>query len=345
MYSSVILFSTAVLLISLWFWKRNQSLRLLHRYGIPGPKASFFFGHIFDLQSQNVLSVNKWIKKHGKIIATFEGGPTVVVADPELVRLIQIKDFSLFPMRRQIFEKGGFDANTRYEVSVISQEIGFQRWKEQRALITTAFTSSKIRASVPLVSEGIDVLMDNIRKREEVEDFDIYDLFQRLTMDTIGRSAFGTNLNVQRNPDNKFFQATKRVFENASKSWSLMLAFLTIVFPELFYVFFPMRILQRKFLKMIGKPNHFTYQTDMCVDIIRKRKKENEMGIKAPDDFLQRLIDATVTTDQMSSLTDEKLAATADLDSLTELHQTSLRKSKVHRMNDDEVAANASSMI
>ena len=206
-------------------------------------------------------------------------------------------------------EEGGFDANPKYEVSVVATEISPQRWKEQRALISSAFTSSKIKASVPIVSEGIDVLMENIRNMEGRDDFDIYDLFQRLTMDTIGRSAFGTNLDVQRNPDNKFFQATRRVFDNVSKSWSLMMTFVTIVFPELFPILYPFRKLQRNVLQFIGMPTHFTYQLQMVVDIIQQRKKKNISGEQPPDDLLQRLIDATVTTDQISSITEESLGS------------------------------------
>lgn len=333
-----------VILVAYWAWKRRRSLTLLKRHGIPGPKADFFFGNMLHVQNKNVIAINKWIKEYGKVIGIFEVGPTVVIADADLARQIQIKDFPLFPHRRILLDEGGFDANPKYEVSIIAHEISPQRWKEQRALITSAFTSSKIRASVPLVREGLDVLMENIQSEAGKGDFDIYDLFQRLTMDTIGRSAFGTNLNVQRDPGNKFFQATRRVFDNASKSWTLMLTFVTMVFPEFFHILYPIRKLQRVFLQTIGRPSHFTYQLQMCVDIIEKRKRENERGGEAPDDFLQRLIDASLTTEQMRSLTEASLAASDDTDQVME--QVSHRRSgRVHRMNDQEVAANASIMF
>ena len=53
-----------------------------------------------DTQNCNVVMINKWISEYGKIIATFEAGPTVYIADPELVRQIQIKDFQPLPAEK-----------------------------------------------------------------------------------------------------------------------------------------------------------------------------------------------------------------------------------------------------
>lgn len=345
--SSLLLLGTLItILVTGWIQRRRQRHRFLQKYGIHGPDPNFFFGNILSLMNKNVATVNDWVKRYGAVFSVVDIGTAVYISDPEIARQIQVKDFSLFPQRRTMFQEGGFDADPYHEKSVVATDISSQRWREQRALITSAFTSSKIKLSVPQVNEGIDILMENIQKEEKSADFNIYDLIQRLTMDTIGRSAFGTNLNVQRNPDNKFFVATKRVFDNLTKSWTMQLTFLTMLFPEFFHVFYPIRKLQRVILKWIGMPTHFTYQLQMVDGIVKQRKLQNARGEKKPDDLLQRFIDASMTSDQIRGVIESGLEANADHDKEDDgVNHSHRKQGKDYRMSDQEVAANASVMF
>lgn len=332
-------------LVLLWAVKRWRWQRKLWACGIPGPTPSLLFGHMQVIEDRKKM-YETLIPKYGRIFSMFANGPRVVVADPELVRLIQVKDFQIFSDREKLFPIGGFDANAKYDVSVAVGSLSNQRWKEQRALITTGFTSSKIKTSVPLVSDGIDGLLENIQLREKDADFNIHDLFQRLTMDTIGRSAFGVHLDVQRNPGNEFFVATKTVFQSFAKSWYSILTFVSVLFPEFFYFLYPIRVMQRLFFTWIGKPSHFEVQLNMCVQIVEQRKRMKKNGDYVPDDFLQRLIDATLTNEEMDRVNENNLAADQVLDSENqEGKEVTSHKSKVHRMSDEEVAANASVMF
>jgi cytochrome P450 len=339
MIDTLLLLSLAVILVTVWIYKRYQRLYFLIRCGIPGPKPNFFMGNVSEMHEKNVPVINKWIKEYGKVFSVNEFGQTVYIADADLARQVLVKDFPNFHHRRRFIEHGGADANPKYEVSILSHEISFERWREQRALIASAFTTSKMRSSAAVVNEGIDDLIDNIRELEGQSDFDIYDLFQRLTMDTIGRSAFGTKLNVQKNPDNDFFEATKHVFDGPGQSLKMMLTFFSLIFPEFFSFFYPIRVLQRILLSIIGSPTHFGYQLQMCIDITNQRKRQMLAGEQTPDDLLQRLIDASLTADEISSLNE------ANPEALAASHEPRRRGGKVHRMNDAEIAANASVMF
>ena len=210
MYVLVIL----VILLSVWAYKRYRRLTLLRRYGIPGPAPSFIFGNGLQLREANVLQVNKWIREYGKVFGMWDLSPVVMIADPDLLSQIQVRDFPLFQMRRTFIEKGGFDANPDYECSIISSDITPERWKEQRSLISTSFTSSKLKKSAPLIHDAIDNLLDNMMFNDHLPDFDVQDLFQRFAMDTIGSSAFGIQIHSQVNPKNDLFIATKQFFED-----------------------------------------------------------------------------------------------------------------------------------
>ena len=179
------------LLFLYWAIKRHLNITKLRRCNVPGPDPYFLIGNGPDLWTKNVLMVQKWIQKYGRVIAVYDFQPTVVIADPELIRRVLIKDFHIFTMRRTIVPKGGFAADPEHEVSLISTDMSPQRWKEQRSLITTAFTSAKIRDSVPLVNDAIEDLLQNFRYRLNEESFDVYDLFQvRLTIFCVSVTHF-----------------------------------------------------------------------------------------------------------------------------------------------------------
>ena len=314
-----------------WIIKRRRWQRLLKDNNIPGPDCGFLFGNIFDVWSNDVAVFDKWFRQYGKVFSAFEAGPEVVIADPELVRRIQIKDFKMFTQRRRFFPFGGIDADPQHSVSLIDDDISPIRWKEQRSLIATAFTSSKLKSYVPLVNEGIDDLLDNIDQHAgSGQDFDIYHYFQLLTMDTIGRSAFGVHLNVQKNPDNEFMIALKKIFEDTLSVWYTWPTFLNYAWPEFFPVLFPIRYALRVILKLIGKPTHFTYQIESCKKIIEERKKDPSAR---KDDFLQRMIDASLTQEEM-----DRMNGNETLEDPAKSQTASYKKIK---LTDQEVAANA----
>lgn len=235
--------------------------------------------------------------------------------------------------------------------SLIATDLSAERWKEQRSLITTAFTSAKIKSSVPMTNDAIDALLGNIREREKEEDFDIYDLYQRLTMDTIGRSAFGIHTNVQRDPGDPFFQATKDIFEDHSHRLQYLLLFVNILFPEFTFLLYPLRRLQYYLLEPFSQTGH-AYHLSVCRRIIKQRK-ENIVDPSNPwsrSDLLQQMLEASMTSDQMNSMGNEQLTAEDVKEGMEEqsnwgpAQQSRILASKrrQHRMNDDEVVANAS---
>ena len=350
MSSTLQLISVLLLLILLFIWKRYRRLTLLQRYGIKGPveHAKWLTGNALEMIECPPKKIEQWIKEYGKVFGMYDFSPVIVISDPDFLKQIQVRDFHLFPNRRVIIPAGGFDANPEYEVHITSTDIPSERWKEQRSLIATAFTTSKLKAAVPLISDAVDVLLQNIADRESEPDFEIYDLFQRFTMDTIGSSAFGISLNCQENPQNPMFIATKKFFDDFTKDWKQLLLYLTFMFPEFFLILYPIRRMQRKLMLWLGCPSHWTYQIEVCRQIVEQRKQRfHQMNSTQREDLLQQMIEASLTSDQMNSVRESNLAATDSTDdglAFTTGHQVQHQssKGKVHRMTDQEIIGNAS---
>ncbi|GFV87356.1 thromboxane-A synthase [Trichonephila clavipes] len=76
----------------------------------------------------------------------------------------------------------------------------------------------------PIMNSAIDSLMNNVEKKCATgEEFDIYLMYQGLTMDVIGRTAFGIQTDAQNNPNDTLLrtsvqsEARPSVFKAPSK--------------------------------------------------------------------------------------------------------------------------------
>lgn len=73
------------------------------KMNLTGPIPLPLFGNMLSLFNLNATQI-KLVKKYGKTILFFEGTtPVVWTADPELVKIITIRDFKHFTSRRVSF--------------------------------------------------------------------------------------------------------------------------------------------------------------------------------------------------------------------------------------------------
>ncbi|GFV79921.1 cytochrome P450 3A9 [Trichonephila clavipes] len=160
-------------------------------------------------------------KEVWKIIRQYYVGtkPVVLIADVDLLKKIQVSDFHKFVNRANVF-RGGPERKTGKEKRVegVSQHLVTlrdKRWKEIRSIITPSFTASKMKQMAPIMNSAIDSLVENVEKKSASgEPFDMYPLFQGLTMDVIGRTAFGIHTDSQNNPNDPLLRSSKVLLEN-----------------------------------------------------------------------------------------------------------------------------------
>jgi cytochrome P450 family 3 subfamily A len=102
------------------FYRRTIRMSILKRNGIPGPTPQLIFGNLRDYNSKGYNECFEiWKKKYGRVFGYYLGAkPFVVVTDPELLKLIQIKDFQQFSSRPYIVP-GGIYHNWKYHQMVM----------------------------------------------------------------------------------------------------------------------------------------------------------------------------------------------------------------------------------
>ncbi|XP_051155353.1 probable cytochrome P450 6a14 isoform X1 [Leptopilina boulardi] len=134
--------------------------------------------------------------------------PHLIINDPELIRLIMVKDFNYFQDRGLYFNK---------ELDPLSAHLFLlpgEEWKHLRSKLSPTFTSGKIKQFFPLmekIGENLSKELNNrIQKSNTVE---IKDLMGRFTTDVISSIAFGFECNSLQNPNTEFRVYGKKSFD------------------------------------------------------------------------------------------------------------------------------------
>ncbi|CAG2253000.1 Cytochrome P450 3A19,Thromboxane-A synthase,Putative cytochrome P450 CYP13A5,Putative cytochrome P450 CYP13A7,Putative cytochrome P450 CYP13A4,Cytochrome P450 72A225 [Mytilus edulis] len=186
------------------------------RLGIPGPKPSLLCGNLAEiLRKGQFQAIMEWRSQYGRVFGYFEGyTPVLSVSDPEIVKQVLVKDFQNFSHRKQ------FPLAPRKSLGLFLEN-GSQ-WKRSRSLLTPVFSSGKLKQMYSTMSDRVDHLMDNLENKKEVS-IDMYDLFQCLTLDVIGRCAFGLQTNAQIDSNDPFLINIRTLFSYISKTFILPL--------------------------------------------------------------------------------------------------------------------------
>ncbi|XP_076339032.1 cytochrome P450 3A9-like [Tachypleus tridentatus] len=163
------------------------------------------------MEIQGILFVSNWlvyiIAALSAVHLKFEGtNPVLVMGDPDLIKLITIKDFHAFIDCRV------FSADD----PILSKFISIQRgeeWKQTRSVISSTFSTSKIKKMTELVEDTVKSLIRNLEEAaNENKVIDCKRLFGTFTMDTIATCAFGTRIYSYKNPDNPLVTFARTLF-------------------------------------------------------------------------------------------------------------------------------------
>ncbi|KAL1473595.1 hypothetical protein MTO96_021891 [Rhipicephalus appendiculatus] len=319
--------ASILILLVHWYMKRKQLFNYFKDLGIPGPEPSIITGNMNELRQKTpIAAYREWIDKYGKVVGYFNGSrPVLLVADLDLLKMIQVKDFQDFIDRSLLFQCKR--PPSPHNKSLI--QLTGKRWKEVRSLLTPSFTTNKLKMMAPGMLCTVREFMDKIEEyARSGEEFEIGDLFQAMTLDVICRSAMGIECSIQKNPNHSLL-ASCRVLWNSTFSW---VAVLLASFPELEF------ILKYLFDWKLASTNNgvhpFLEVIEKCGNIVKQRQLGNSLMIEAKT---SKVDVASVTSDQLTAADDNehelKQSAPASPNGLTYSSKTVL--------DDDDITQNA----
>ncbi|KAJ9573560.1 hypothetical protein L9F63_009045, partial [Diploptera punctata] len=245
---------------------------------------------LLPITSELIHQMYKQLKQHPYGGFYMFNLPIFLIIDPDLIKTITVKDFEYFTDHRPIVPKEyGEDVWNNGLFSLQGQ-----RWKEMRAKLSPAFTSSKMKTMFVLISECCKQLVVfleecqqnisgsecNISKEGNMLVLELKEFFTRYTNDVIATTAFGIGVNSLKHPKNDFF--VKGQEATGLKQWRF---FALLAFPLM--AMLKMRIISDKVTEFFRS---------LVLETMNTRDKQ---GIVRPD-MLQLLMEA-----KKNSLQDE----------------------------------------
>ncbi|KAJ8682797.1 hypothetical protein QAD02_018589 [Eretmocerus hayati] len=149
--------------------------------------------------------------------------PILVVNDPELIRLMFVKNFDNFVNR------GSLSDESKDPLSCSLPRLRDEKWKRLRRKLSPTFTSGKLKQMYPLLEEicqEMMVCLDSAIQTSKI--VEMKEIVSRFTIDCISSIAFGFNCNSLRDPDNEFHR-----YGSISSDFGKLFVLLSFYIPSL----------------------------------------------------------------------------------------------------------------
>ncbi|XP_064615542.1 cytochrome P450 3A29-like [Liolophura sinensis] len=202
----IILATLAVILLYLYgTWPYS----FFSERGIPGPKPLPFIGNLVDFfTKEELVNERKWVKQYGKIYGYYIGRqPVLCVHDQVILEKIMVKNFSQFCNR-----EGDTPNNPPMDQCLIF--LRDSHWRGMRNVVLPSFTSGRLKEMVSVITD-CGRQMDGIFQElaETGKSAQLKDLFGCYALDVISATAFGLQVDSQKDKNDPFLIHVKRIFE------------------------------------------------------------------------------------------------------------------------------------
>ncbi|XP_023219937.1 cytochrome P450 3A11-like, partial [Centruroides sculpturatus] len=193
----------------------------------------------------------------------YEGStPVLMIAEPELLKDILLKDFYVFSNQRKL----------KFGDPILDKRLYVQngkKWRNLRNIMRPAFTSCKLKSISKLIEECTETLVDNlIEEAKRKKEVDINQSLSAFTIDVIARCAFGLKIDSKKDPNNRFVKAANELMEPIP--WRNVIK---NCFPEI-----------AKFFQLsYFEPSLILYFKSVIIDEINKRNKLVNIGLELDD--------------------------------------------------------------
>lgn len=193
-------------------------LTILHQYnkdlffkhvGVDVEPTLPIIGAFYKILTLGILEHDSYsIKQYGTVHGSYLGNvPTLVVAEPNFIKEIFVKQYCNFPNRMQALYISKWWENG---IVIASGE----HWHYLRSLISPALNTASIKHMRSLITKCLTSGNDYLRKAMDNSttlDIDIKTVFGALTMDIICCTAFGVEMQTIENLNSEFTKHAKIV--------------------------------------------------------------------------------------------------------------------------------------
>ncbi len=214
-------------------------------------------------------------KKYGKTYGSFEGRrPVLVTRDPELMKQIFVKEHPNF------INHGSTGMGTKITRNFLSTARD-DHWKALRSTVSPTFSTGKLRLMTKQINKCAEALVENIQQEaDKGESLEAKDYAGSYTMDVIASTAFGLQIDSQKDKDNSFVRMAKKAFDFSMFNPVFIMLFLfPFLLPILNYFKIEVELMPPEVLKFFS---------DVTDQTIKAREKSGEKR----NDFISLMMNA-----------------------------------------------------
>lgn len=223
-----------VILAILIYYQFFEPFTYWKKRGVPHEKPTFLFGNLAPviLQQMSMADVSlltyQQFKNERYIGVYYFLKPGLVLRDPELIKLIFVKEFETFPEHNTFTS---VEADPIWSNSLFAMP-GGQHWRDMRAILSPTFTSSKLRQMFCLIDQCAKQFIEHLVAQGGFVEMEMKDVFSKVTTDIIATTAFGVTCDSLTNPTNELFRNAKEV-SNFSGFANSLKFFISNISPSL----------------------------------------------------------------------------------------------------------------
>ena len=143
----------------------------------------------------------------GRILGWYRGpNPALLTTSPEILKEVFIKDAENFTDRPMLDRSDNIPhlINMRGET-----------WKRARSVLAPTFSAAKLKKMSGIMGDTIMTMVELLDNKVDTSDglIDVNDVFQRLTLDTIGQCALAMNVNCQKDREDNFLKMVRAALD------------------------------------------------------------------------------------------------------------------------------------
>lgn len=267
------------------YWYITKNFGHYEKLGVPYVKPSFPFGSLNFFGGDHIdvmtADAHKQFENERFFGLFMFGKPMVAINDPDLLRLIQVKDFDHFVDRigpdvvEKLFSGGDLDNIWKVQLTSLSGD----EWKDVRHTFTPIFTSGKMKNMMKFIHHVSKDLVEELEmKAEKGEEFELKTVFGKFSLDALASAAFGVNAESFKNEKSPFVKAAATIFRQGVKE-QLINTFRLIPGLPKFLKFFKINLLQ---------PQATKFFRDTVLQTIKMRRQSGERK----NDMIDLMLDA-----------------------------------------------------
>lgn len=232
LWNTIFLFLIFCLLIYVYF---HHKMNLFQLARIPSLKPWPIVGNMIPIILRKI-SVPDFIMKmynlnpDAKYVGFYEfRRPVILLRDPELIKLVGIKQFDIFPNRR------GYDAGN--PDAVMGKDIfssKYEKWQGMRKSLSFAYTPMRLKILSKLISQQVQDFSEKIFQNAETVEINSAKWIQKNIIDIVNRCNYGIFSNCLKDQNEDLYKFCLRAANmeelETKKQYQLMSSFIWKLF-------------------------------------------------------------------------------------------------------------------